>query len=130
MSKILLVDDNASNRRLAVNVLELGGHAVIQAKNAQEGLALVHSEQPDVILMDIQMSGMDGMEATRIIKSNPGTSHIKVIALTALAMTGDQERFMAAGFDGYVAKPFNYKALWAYLKDVLGGASPNGKNTP
>lgn len=119
MSKVLLVDDNASNRKLSLTVLELGGHSVVQAHNAEEGLALAHSEQPDIILMDIQMPGMDGLEATRILKADPATRHIKVIALTALAMKGDRERLLAAGCDGYIAKPINYKALWAYLKEII-----------
>lgn len=118
MSKVLLVDDNASNRKLSFTVLELGGHAVLQACNAEEALALARSEKPDIILMDIQMPGMDGLEATRIIKGDPTTRHIKVIALTALAMKGDRERILAAGCDGYMAKPVSYKELWSYLEEI------------
>jgi len=120
MSKVLVIDDNASNRKLSLTVLELGGHTVLQARHAEEGLALAHSEQPDIILMDIQMPGMDGLEATRLLKADPVTSHIKVIALTALAMKGDRERILAAGCDGYMAKPISYKALWAYLEKFSG----------
>lgn len=119
MTKVLIVDDNALNRKLALTVLELGGYSTLQAHNAEAGLALARSEQPDAILMDIQMADMDGLEATRILKSDPATSQIKVIALTALAMKGDKERILAAGCDGYLSKPLDYKALWASLKKLI-----------
>lgn len=121
MAKILVVDDNASNRKLAFTVLEHAGHTVFQASDAEEGIAVAHGERPDVILMDIQMPGMDGLTAARILKEGQSTKDIKVIALTACAMRGDRERMLAGGCDGYISKPIQYKTFMHEVNKVLGG---------
>ena len=107
MAKILIIEDNPDNMLLTVMLLESVGHDVLSAVDAEAGLALARSEQPDLILMDIQLPGMDGLEATMLLKADPLTGTVPVIALTALAMKGDEERIRAAGCDGYLAKPIS-----------------------
>ena len=119
MVKVLVVEDNPANMTLATFLLESVGHQVLKATDAETGLALAGSEQPDLILMDIQLPGMDGLRATGLLKADPKTSHIPVIALTALAMKGDEERIRAAGCDGYIAKPLSYKDFLATISAQL-----------
>ncbi|MEO5510363.1 MAG: response regulator [Longimicrobiales bacterium] len=109
MARILVVEDNPANMTLATFLLKSAGHDVLPATDAEVGLAVARAEKPDLILMDIQLPGMDGLEATRLLKSDDTTSSISVVALTALAMKGDEERIRAAGCDGYIAKPLDYK---------------------
>ncbi|MES2180092.1 MAG: response regulator [Gemmatimonadota bacterium] len=117
MATVLIVEDNAANMKLAVFLLESAGHAVLSATNAEAGLALARTEHPALILMDIQLPGMDGIEATGILKRDDETKGIPVIALTALAMKGDEERIRAAGCDGYIAKPISYRD---FLQTIAG----------
>ena len=112
MAKVLIVEDNPANMTLAVFLLESAGHTVLSATDAEAGLTLARDEQPDLILMDIQLPGMDGLEATALLKRDDATRAIPVIALTALAMKGDEERIRAAGCDGYIAKPLRYRNSW------------------
>ena len=121
MSTILIVEDNPDNRKLAGTVLEFAGYQVLQADDAVAGMALARSRQPALILMDIQLPGMDGLTATRLLKGDPETRAIPVLAVTAFAMRGDEERMLAAGCDGYLAKPFDYKDLLARVRDLIGG---------
>src|SRR3954463_7365977 len=109
MSIVLVVEDNPTNMTLAVFLLQSAGHAVVSATDAEAGLALARDEQPDLILMDIQLPGMDGLQATGLLKRDDATRAIPVVALTALAMKGDEERIRAAGCDGYIAKPMHYQ---------------------
>jgi two-component system cell cycle response regulator DivK len=109
MAKVLVVEDNAANMTLATFLLQSAGHIVISATDAEAGLTLARAEQPDLILMDIQLPGMDGLEATAQLKRDEATRAIPVIALTALVMKGDEERIRAAGCDGYIAKPMHYR---------------------
>lgn len=109
MATILVVEDNAANMTLAKFLLESKGHTVLPAVNAESGLLLARSELPDLILMDIQLPAMDGLQATAVLKEDPLTRGIPVVALTALAMKGDEERIRAAGCDGYIAKPLAYR---------------------
>jgi two-component system cell cycle response regulator DivK len=111
MAKVLIVEDNTVNMQLASFILQSAGHTVLCARDAEAGLTIARSEQPCLILMDIQLSGMDGLEATGLLKREDATRVIPVIALTALAMKGDEERIRAAGCDGYIAKPMRYKEL-------------------
>ena len=113
MPKILIVEDNPDNMTLTVLLLESAGHTVLTAVDAEAGLTLARDEQPDLILMDIQLPGMDGLEATALLKRDEATRVIPVIALTALAMKGDEERIRAAGCDGYIAKPIGIKDFLA-----------------
>jgi two-component system, cell cycle response regulator DivK len=108
MARVLVVEDNASNMTLATFLLKSAGHTVLPATDAEAGLAIARAEQPDLVLMDIQLPGMDGLEATALLKADPATAALPVIALTALAMKGDEERIRAAGCDGYIAKPMRY----------------------
>ena len=122
MAKVLIIEDNATNMTLAIFLLQSAGHTVLAAVDAEAGLALARGEQPNLILMDIQLPGMDGLEATGLLKRGAGTRAIRVIALTALAMKGDEERIRAAGCDGYVAKPMRYHEFLATIDAQLARA--------
>jgi two-component system cell cycle response regulator DivK len=113
MSLILIVEDNADNMLLTVVLLESAGHAVLCAIDAETGLTLARERLPDLILMDVQLPGMDGLEATALLKKDGATRAIPVIALTALAMKGDEERMRAAGCDGYISKPMRSRDFLA-----------------
>jgi two-component system cell cycle response regulator DivK len=119
MATILIVEDNPANMTLATFLLQSAGHAVLSARDAETGLAIARVDQPDLVLMDIQLPGMDGLEATALLKSDPSTRAIPVIALTALAMKGDEQRILAAGCDGYIAKPLAYKEFLATISAQL-----------
>jgi two-component system cell cycle response regulator DivK len=115
MATVLVVEDNPANMTLATFLLKSAGYAVLSASDAEAGLALARREQPDLVLMDIQLPGMDGLEACAILKKSEATRDIPVIALTALAMKGDEERIRAAGCDGYIAKPLAYREFLATI---------------
>ena len=119
---VLVVEDNPTNLTLAVFLLQSVGHTVLSATDAEAGLTLARDEQPNLILMDIQLPGMDGLEATAQLKRDESTRAIPVIALTALAMKGDEERIRAAGCDGYIAKPMRYQEFLATVAAQLVGA--------
>jgi two-component system cell cycle response regulator DivK len=119
MQKILIVEDNFANMKLATFLLESADYTVISAINAEVGLTLARDEHPDLILMDIQLPGMDGLQATALLKADEATQAIPVIALTALAMKGDEERILAAGCDGYIAKPLDYKGFLSVIRTRL-----------
>ena len=119
MARVLIVENNPANMTFAVFVLQSAGHTVLSATDAEAGLALAREKQPDVILMDIQLAGMDGLEATGLLKRDEATRAIPVIALTALAMKGDEERILAAGCDAYIAKPMRYKDALATIAAQL-----------
>jgi CheY-like chemotaxis protein len=108
---ILIVDDNPSNTKLLAFLLTAKGYQVHTAANADEALSAVEAHRPRLILMDIQLPGMDGLSLTRQLKANPATSAIPIIAATAYAMKGDEERARAAGCDGYVTKPIDTRQL-------------------
>lgn len=108
MSSVLVIEDNAANMTLATFLLQSAGHTVLSAYDAETGVTMAREFQPGLILMDIQLPGMDGLQATALLKNDPATRRIPVIALTALAMHGDEERIRAAGCDGYIAKPMRY----------------------
>jgi two-component system cell cycle response regulator DivK len=115
MATVLVVEDNPANMTLATFLLKSAGYAVLSATDAEAGLAMARTEQPDLVLMDIQLPGMDGLEACAILKKSQATRDIPVIALTALAMKGDEERIRAAGCDGYIAKPLAYREFLATI---------------
>jgi len=116
---ILVVEDNATNMKLSRFLLESADYTVIAATNAETGVTLAREAHPDLILMDIQLPGMDGLQATGLLKADEATRDIPVIALTALAMKGDEERIRAAGCDGYIAKPLDYKDFLAVVAETL-----------
>ena len=105
--KILLVEDNPVNRRLAQFLLRSQGYEVREATTAQEAFDALKTERPDLIVMDIQLPGMDGLEVTRKIKEQQATANIPVVAVTSYAMKGDREKALAAGCAGYVTKPID-----------------------
>jgi len=112
---ILIVEDDPKNLTLFRDLLQVSGYKTIEAIDGKQGIELAKASKPDLILMDIQMPEMDGLEATRILKADATTSNIPVIALTAYAMEGDKERILGAGCDGYLAKPIDIKE---FLKEV------------
>lgn len=106
---ILIVEDNARNLKLARDILNHVGYRTLEAENAEDGLALARAERPDLVLMDVQLPGMDGVEALGRLKTDPLTADIPVVALTAFAMRDDRDRLLAVGFDAYLEKPLNVR---------------------
>ena len=119
MAEILIVEDNQANMRLARLLLVNAGHTVLWAADAETGLTLAREQQPALILMDIQLPGMDGLAATQLLKQDPDTAHIPVIALTAMAMKEDREKTRLAGCDAYIIKPLRYKELYQLIDSLL-----------
>jgi Response regulators consisting of a CheY-like receiver domain and a winged-helix DNA-binding domain len=115
MATVLVIEDNPANMTLATFLLKSAGYAVLRATDAEAGMALARREQPDLVLMDIQLPDMDGLQACALLKADEATRDIPVIALTALAMKGDEERIRAAGCDGYIAKPLAYREFLATI---------------
>ena len=110
-ARILIVEDNEANRLLASAVLERDGFRVDMAGSSQEAIDLLAGLEPDLILMDVQLPGMDGLSLTRKLKQDERTASIPVVALTALAMMGDRERTLEAGCSGYISKPINTRTF-------------------
>ena len=117
--KILVVEDNDRNRELVKDILDIQGYHVLEARDGVEGVAMAKEHKPDLVIMDIQMPIMDGITAAKIIKNDPATRGITMIALTSFAMKGDRERFMEAGFDDYIAKPIDTRKLPEIVKKYL-----------
>ncbi len=133
MARVLIIEDNPANMKLSCLLLRHATHDVLCAVDAETGLTLARTDQPDLILMDMQLPGMDGLAATALLKKDPLTAAIPVIALTALAMKADQDRCQAAGCDGYIAKPLRYQELYAAINDLLvpaGAAGADATPTP
>ncbi len=130
MARILIVEDTPASMKLLVIALEKSGHAALQAERAPEAIAIARREKPDLVLMDIQLPGMDGLEAARILKTDAATRGIPVIALTAHAMAGDREKALAAGCDDYDTKPIELPRLLAKIESLLGkkAAPAQGKD--
>ena len=118
---ILIVEDNPKNLKLLRDVLQFRGYVISAAETGEAGVALARAEQPALILMDIQLPGIDGREATQVLKADANTRHIPIIALTAFAMKGDRERLLAEGFDGYISKPINIKEIPQVVEQYLSG---------
>ena len=125
MAKILIIEDTENNRVLLTRRLKSKGYAVVTVEDAEKGLPLAAAEQPDLILMDVGLPGMSGWEATQQLKSNPATSHIAVIALTAHAMDGDREKAAAAGCNDYEIKPIDFNRLFEKIARLLESRSGN-----
>ncbi|MGH6646890.1 response regulator [Aquabacterium sp.] len=119
MSRILIIEDTPANLQLTMAILEGAGHMALSAQTAEHGLRIASSEPVDLILMDMRLPGIDGMTATRLLKDDPRTGHIPIIALTASAMKGDEQRMRAGGCSGYVAKPIRYQTLLQAIDEVL-----------
>ncbi len=120
-AKILLIEDNAENRYLLTFLLQQRGHEIIAAVSGPMGLELAAKNRPDLILLDIQLPGMDGHAVARAIKSDPLLKHIPVIAVTSYAMVGDREKCFAAGAEGYIEKPINPDSFVAEVERFLMG---------
>jgi two-component system, cell cycle response regulator DivK len=116
---ILVVEDNERNRKLLRDVLEYAGYQVRVAGTAEDGIDLALDAPPDLVLMDLQLPGMDGVEALRQLRESPQTAHIPVVAVTALAMKEDRDRVLGAGFDGYLEKPISVRALPSQIYSFL-----------
>ncbi len=125
MSKrILVIEDHEDNRRIMNDTLSAAGFEVIEAVTGDAGVAMAESEIPDLILMDIQLPGLDGYEATRSIKSKPALRHIPIIVVTSYALSGDDVKAKEAGCDGYLAKPFRPRELLAMVCEFVPAAPP------
>lgn len=120
MSKILYIEDNPQNMRLVRKILKHAGHEVLEAENGTDGLAITEKEHPDLILMDINLPDVDGLDVTAQIKAREDLKDILIVALTANAMVGDREKALEAGCDGYIPKPISKRVLLDTVNEVLG----------
>jgi two-component system, cell cycle response regulator DivK len=116
---ILIIEDNEKNRKLVRDVLQVKGYRTIETETAEEGLKLVVEQSPALILMDIQLPGMDGITALKKLRADPTTKNMPVIAITASAMTHNRQTLLAEGFDGYQTKPISVKEFLAEVQRVL-----------
>jgi len=130
MARILVIEDTENTRVLLQRRLKLKNHDVLTAEDAERGLVVAQSEKPDLILMDVGLPGMDGWEATRQLKTDPATSSIPVIALTAHAMHSDREKAQAAGCDDYETKPIEFNSLFARMETLLAKRQGSPPATP
>ena len=117
--RILVIEDQEDNRRILCDLLTDRGYEIIEATTGLDGVTIAEKECPDLILMDIQLPGIDGYEATRRIKANPTLHQIPIIAVTSYAMSGDDAQALEAGCDAYVAKPFSPRALLAKIREYV-----------
>ena len=123
---ILIIEDNEKNRKLERDVLQFHGYRIAEAETAEEGLRLAMEAPPALVLMDIQLPGMNGIEALGRLRADARTRHIPVIAVTASAMDQDRQKIMSAGFDGYQSKPINVKEFVAAVRQTLDGPKGRG----
>jgi CheY-like chemotaxis protein len=121
---ILVIDDNPVNLKLASEVLRSAGHDVIRAEDAEEALRLLETSMPQLVLTDISLPGMSGLDLTRKLKTDPRYAHLPVVALTASAMKGDEAKILAAGCDAYIAKPLDTRQLAAQISRILERSTP------
>ncbi len=124
MSLILIVEDNEKNLKLVRDVLQVKGFATVEAGSAEDGIKLAAERKPDLILMDIQLPGMNGIEALKVLRADPETKPIPVIAVTASVMQQDRTLITEAGFDGYIGKPINIKEFLESVKSALAKKAP------
>jgi len=116
---ILIIEDNEKNRKLARDVLQATGYRTVEAETGEDGVRLAQEQRPALVLMDIQLPGIDGITALGQLRADPATRAIPVIAVTASAMTHDRQKIMAAGFDGYQSKPIRVKEFLAAVRAML-----------
>jgi two-component system cell cycle response regulator DivK len=124
--RVLIAEDNEKNMKLFRDVLQVSGYVTLEATTGEHAIELATGHLPDLVLMDIRLGGMDGVETLRRLRADDRTAAIPVIALTAQAMTGDRERFLEAGFDDYVSKPVNILDLIGTVKRYCEGAEDGG----
>jgi CheY-like chemotaxis protein len=120
-TRVLVIEDNPTNLDLMTYVLQAVGHTVLTASTGEEGIRLAESERPDLILCDIHLPDLDGMAVARQLRRVPALARVPFVAVTALAMVGDRERILAAGFDGYIAKPIEPEHFIPALREILAG---------
>ena len=120
MSLVLIVEDNPRNMKLVRDVLQVKGHETLEATTAEDGIVLAVERRPDLVLMDIQLPGMNGIDALRILRADPATAKIPVIAVTASVMQQDRKLILEAGFDSYLGKPLNLAEFLAAVNAALG----------
>jgi two-component system cell cycle response regulator DivK len=120
MSLVLIVEDNERNLKLVRDVLQVKGYTTLEAGTAEEGIKLAAERKPDLILMDIQLPGMNGIDALRALRSDASTANIPVVAVTASVMQQDRKQITEAGFNGYVGKPINIKEFLGAVRGALG----------
>ena len=116
---ILVVEDNDKNRKLVRDVLTVKGYRLAEAETGEDGVRLAREQGPDLVLMDIQLPGINGIEALRQLRADPATAAIPVVAVTASAMTQDRQKILAAGFDAYQSKPISVRPFLELVRDVL-----------
>jgi two-component system cell cycle response regulator DivK len=126
-SLILIVEDNPRNLKLVRDLLDYAGYRTLEATTAEDGIELARANRPDLVLMDVQLPGMDGVEALARLRANAGARDVPVVAVTAFAMTEDRERFLAAGFDAYIEKPLSVREFPAQVAAIL--ADSDGART-
>jgi two-component system, cell cycle response regulator DivK len=119
MATILVIEDHEENRRILRDLLASARYEMLEAMTGEDGLRMAEAHRPNVILMDIQLPGLDGFEVTRRIKADPALNHIRIIAVTSYAMSGDDAKAFEAGCDGYVAKPYDPMALLAKIREYV-----------
>jgi len=121
MSLILIVEDNEKNLKLVRDVLQVKGYQTLEAGSAEDGIRIAREQSPDLVLMDIQLPGMNGIEALRALRADPATAAIPVIAITASVMQQDRQEIMRAGFDGFIEKPVNLRNLLDTVQQAVTG---------
>jgi two-component system cell cycle response regulator DivK len=119
MSLVLIVEDNERNLELVRDILQAKGHETLEAQNAEDGLTLAHTHNPELILMDIQLPGMNGIEALQALRADPGTSRIPIVAITASVTPSDRQAIMGAGFDGFIEKPITVRSFLDVVEATL-----------
>jgi CheY-like chemotaxis protein len=122
--RILVIEDNELNMKLVKGLLEIGKYRMLEAADAESGIQLIREQRPDLVLMDIQLPGMDGLSAAKIIKEDPLLKEIPIVALTSYAMQGDKEKALEAGCTGYIAKPIDTRKFLKTISQYLNGNNP------
>ena len=124
MSLILIVEDNERNLELVRDILQAKGHDTLEARSAEEGLKIAHAQLPHLILMDIQLPGMNGIEALQALRAEPRTAGIPIVAITASVMQSDRQAIMSVGFDGFIEKPITVRSFMGAVEAALGAKKP------
>ncbi len=124
MSLVLIVEDNEKNMKLVRDILQAKGYETMEAVNAEDGIKLALERVPDLVLMDIQLPGMNGMEALKVLRSKEATAKVPVVAITASVMTQDRQQIMDTGFDGFIEKPINLREFLSTVQAAIKPAGP------
>ena len=125
---IIVVEDNELNMKLVKGLIKIGKYRMLEASDAESGIQLIREKKPDLVLMDIQLPGMDGLSATKILKEDPNLKDMPIVALTSYAMEGDKEKALQAGCTGYITKPIDTRNFLETLSQYLENGDNSGKN--